>query len=119
MLSALVLNGVSGEVDCTDVVIINNGGTAKGTTKLTQKLAEPTGFSNAIGHGVILGLSTRTGHYQLALGRPGDEIVPKEDSIIGGRLPSIKASGPISIGVNYKINRRSPVEVKAEILTAL
>jgi hypothetical protein len=57
MLSARVLNRVGGEVNCTDVVTINNSGTTKGASKFTQELAQPTGFSDAIGDSTILRLS--------------------------------------------------------------
>jgi len=38
MLCALVLNWVGGEVNCTDIVTINSGGSTKRAAKLTKKL---------------------------------------------------------------------------------
>jgi hypothetical protein len=76
-----MLNWVGGEVNCTDVVTINDGGSAKGATKLTKQLTQPTCFCNTICHGTILCFSTRAGYCGLALGRPRDEIITKEHSI--------------------------------------
>ena len=58
MLGSLVLNRVGGDVECTDVVTINNGGMADRTVELAQKRAQPAGFSDAIGHCTILDFST-------------------------------------------------------------
>jgi hypothetical protein len=69
MLGSLGLNGVGRDVECTDVVTVNNGGMAN-RVELAQKRAQPAGFSDAIGHCTILDFSTRLGHYWLALGGP-------------------------------------------------
>jgi hypothetical protein len=51
---------------CTDVVIINNGGMLDMAAKLPKEMVQLGGFNNTIGHGMILGFSTRSRHYWLA-----------------------------------------------------
>jgi hypothetical protein len=117
MFSALVLDWVGGEVNGTDVVTINNGGTAERAAKLTKQLSQPTGFSDAICHASILGLSTRTGHCCLTLGRP--RFVTKEHSIPRGGAASVWTSCPVCIRVHCKIKRCTPRKVKTEVMAAL
>jgi hypothetical protein len=49
--------------------------------ELLKVLPEPTSFSHAIGHNVILSLGAQSGDDVLALGGPGDEVVTEEHSI--------------------------------------
>jgi hypothetical protein len=49
MLGSLVLHGVGGEVDGTDVVAVDKGAPEKGVMELDQELAEPRGLCHAIG----------------------------------------------------------------------
>jgi hypothetical protein len=119
MLGSLMLDRVGGEVDGTNVVTIDHGGTAKRMMELLQELAQPAGFSNTIRHSPILCLSAGPGHCRLALGRLGDEIVPEEHRIARGRLVRVRTSRPISIRVDSKMSRCGPVKVKTEIQSAL
>ena len=77
MLGALVLNRVSGEVDSIDVVTIDNYGAVKRTAKFLQKVAQPAGLSDSIRNDAIFVLCTGPGHCRLTLGRPGNEVVPR------------------------------------------
>jgi hypothetical protein len=53
-----MLDWVTGEVDCTDIITIDHSGAAKRMVELQQKLAQPAGFGNTIRHGTILRLCT-------------------------------------------------------------
>jgi hypothetical protein len=63
MLDALVLNGVGGEVDVVDVVVVavDQSGSRQGAVQLHKQLTKPTRLSHAIGHGAVLRLTARTG----------------------------------------------------------
>jgi hypothetical protein len=49
--------------------------------ELLEEQPEPTSFSHAVGHGVILSLGARSGDDVLALGGSGDEVVTKEHNV--------------------------------------
>ena len=68
MLGSLMLDWVSGEVDSTDVVAIDQGGTAERTAKLLQKLSQPVGFSYLFRNSPIFSLYTGPRHRRLTLG---------------------------------------------------
>jgi hypothetical protein len=53
---------------------------------------EPTSFSYAIGHDVILSLGARSGDTILTLGGPGDEGVAEEHNVARGGLVCIRAT---------------------------
>ena len=63
MLGSLVLVGIGGEVNGTDVASINNGCTTDMAVEFHEKLAQPVGFSGTIGHDMLLGFCTRPRHY--------------------------------------------------------
>jgi hypothetical protein len=52
--------------------------------ELLEELPEPTSFSHAVGHDVILSLDARSGDNVLPLGGPGDEVVAEEHNIARG-----------------------------------
>jgi len=104
MLGSLMLDRVDGEVDGTDIVTIYHSGAAKRVVKLLQKLSQPAGFSNTVGHSPILRLSTGPGHRWLTFGRPGDKIVPKKHRIPRCGFARVRTSRPISIRVDHEIS---------------
>jgi hypothetical protein len=61
MLCALILNGVGGEVDGADIVIVDESALRQWSMELREEPPEPTTFSHAIGHEAILNLGTRMG----------------------------------------------------------
>jgi hypothetical protein len=61
MLHALVLNGLGGEVDGVDVVVVDEGALRQRSMELLKELPQPAGLHHAIGHGLALSLSTRVG----------------------------------------------------------
>jgi hypothetical protein len=54
---------------------------ANRVVKFPEKLVQPISFGDAIGHGAIHIFIIGPGHCRLVLGRPGNEIVHKEDII--------------------------------------
>jgi hypothetical protein len=43
-----MLHGIGGEVDCADVVAIDEGDVLKGAVELLEKLAQPVGLSTPL-----------------------------------------------------------------------
>jgi hypothetical protein len=58
VLHALMLHGIGGEVDDANVVAVDEGGALEGTMELVEELSQPGSLGHAVGHGVVLGLST-------------------------------------------------------------
>jgi hypothetical protein len=81
MLGALMLNGVGGEVHGVDIITVDKGGPRQWGLELVEQLSQPSGLSHAVGNGTILGLSTGVGDNGLPLGRPGNQVVPREHYI--------------------------------------
>jgi hypothetical protein len=75
MLHTLVLNWVGGEVDGTDIVVVDKSALWQQRMELLEELLEPTSFGHTIGHAAILSLGTRLVDDVLALGEIGDEVV--------------------------------------------
>jgi hypothetical protein len=115
MLFMLVLNGVGGEVDGTDVVAIDESALGQWSMELLEELLEPTSFSHVIGHDVILSLGARSGDDVLAHGGPGDEVVIEKYSVEQGGLACIWATCAFHIHVDRQLEggcRASQVDVK-------
>ena len=106
MLRVLMLDGAGGEVDRADVVAVDEGTPDEGAVQLLEELAEPAGLSHAVGHSAVLGLGTRAGDDRLPLGRPGDEVVTKEHSVSESGPTCVRATRPVSVGVDDKLGRR-------------
>jgi hypothetical protein len=56
MLSALMLNGVGGEVHSADVVAVDKGAPRRRGLELVEQLSQPSGLSHVVGNDTILGL---------------------------------------------------------------
>jgi poly-beta-hydroxyalkanoate depolymerase len=67
MLGALVLNGVGGEVDDADIVVVDQSGPRQGAVQLHKQLMKPTHLCHVVGHDVVLRLSAQTGDDVLTL----------------------------------------------------
>jgi hypothetical protein len=106
MLCTLVLNGVGGEVDGADVVAVDENALRQQSMELLEELPEPTNFSYAVGHGVILSLSARAGDDVLTLGGPGDEIVTEKHSVARGGPTCIRVTRPVRIRVDRQLGGR-------------
>jgi hypothetical protein len=74
--------------------------------ELLEELSQPTSFSHAVGHDVILSLGARAGDDVLVLGGPGDEVVTKEHSIARGGPACIPATRLVRIHVDRQLGRR-------------
>jgi len=57
VFNALMLNWVGGHVDGTDVVTEHQCGAPERGVQLLEKLTQPGGLGNSIGHRAILGFS--------------------------------------------------------------
>jgi hypothetical protein len=116
LLHVLLLHGIGGEVDRTDVVAIDEGGTCEGAVQLMKKLTEPGILGHTIGHNVILGLSAWAWDDELMLRGPGDEVGAPKHGVAGGALTRVGATNSISISVDYRLrSRREPKEAVVEI----
>ena len=58
MLGTLMLYRVGGHVDGTDIVAIYQCGTPERGVQLQEKLVQPSGLCNSIGHHAILSFCT-------------------------------------------------------------
>jgi hypothetical protein len=74
VLGALVLDGVGGHVDGADVVAIDQRCAARRSMKLEEKLSEPRGLRNAVGHGAVLGFGAGAGLLTVKIRQPSHEF---------------------------------------------
>jgi hypothetical protein len=81
MLRPLMLHWIAGEVYSTDVVTVDQGGTARWVAKLKKQLMQPSSFNNTIRHITIFSFGARSGDSVLTLGGPRHQVVPKEHCI--------------------------------------
>ena len=58
VLGASMMNRVGGEVNCGDIVTVDNHGLVDRTRELMKKLTKPGALGDNISHNVILSLST-------------------------------------------------------------
>jgi hypothetical protein len=100
ILRTLVLNEVGGEVDCTDIVVVDETALWQCSMELLEELPEPTSFDHAIGHGAILSLDAWSRDDVLTLGGPRDKVVTEEYSTTRGGLVCIQTIRPVSICVD-------------------
>ena len=75
-----MVDRVGCHVDSTDVVAVDDCGDAQRNVQVLQKLAQPTTLDNDVSNNLVLGLRTGPGHRGLPFGRPGHQIVSKEDT---------------------------------------
>jgi hypothetical protein len=110
MLGVLVLNGVGGEVDGTDVVTVNQSDLWQGAAQLHKQLMKPTLLYHIVGHGAVLHLYARTGDDTLTLWEPGNEVVTQEHRVAYSGSASVGTTGPINISVDDEVQRRGMVK---------
>jgi hypothetical protein len=106
VLRALMLHGVGGEVDCADVVAVDEGGALEGTVELVEELSQPGGLCHAVGHGAVLGLSTGARDDGLPLGGSGDEVDAQKHDVTGGGSTHVWTASPVGVGVDHEFRRR-------------
>jgi hypothetical protein len=83
--------------------------------ELLKVLPEPTSFSHAIGHNMILSLGAQSGDDVLALGGPGDEVVTEEHSIARGGPACIWATRPVRIRVDHQLGGGGASQVETKV----
>jgi hypothetical protein len=81
MISALLLNGVGGEVHGADIITVDKCAPRRQGLELVEQLTQPSDISHAVGNDMILSLSAGAGDDGLPLGRPGNQVVPQEHRI--------------------------------------
>jgi hypothetical protein len=67
-------------------------------------------LSHIVDHDAVLGLGAGSGDDRLALGQPGDEVVPEEHGIARGGPACVGTACPVGIGVDVKLCSREPAE---------
>jgi hypothetical protein len=100
MFGVLMLNGVDREVHGADVVAVDESAPRRQTLELMEQLAQPGGFSHAVGDGAVLGFHAGPRDDRLSLGRPGHKVVPEEHRIAGRR---VQTSSPVSVSVDDEV----------------
>jgi hypothetical protein len=100
MLCALMLHGIGGEVDCPEVITVDEGGALEGAMELLEKLAQPESLNHAIGHNAVLDLSFGVRDNRLSLGGLGDEVGAQEHDVTRSGPACIKEV--CHIGVKYQ-----------------
>jgi hypothetical protein len=103
MFGVLMLNGVDREVHGVDVVAVDESAPRRQTLELMEQLAQPGGFSHAVGDGAVLGFHAGPIDDRLSLGRPGHKVVPEEHRIAGRRVISVRTSSPVSVSVDDEV----------------
>jgi hypothetical protein len=101
-----MLHGIGGEVDCADVVAVDEGGALEGTVELVEELSQPGDLCHAVGHGAVLGLSTGARDDGLPLGGPRDEVGAQEHGVTGGGSTRVWTASPVGVGVDHEFRRR-------------
>jgi hypothetical protein len=115
MLRPLVLDGVGGEVDRTDIVAVDQCAPGRRSVQLSEKLSEPGGLSHAVSDSAVLRLGTRPGDHRLALRRPGHQVATQEDSVAGGGAASVWTPCPVNVSVDDKVGGGGPVKEEAVV----
>jgi hypothetical protein len=103
MLSALMLDGVGGEVHDIDVVMVDKGALRRQTLELMEQLVQPGGLNDVIGDRAIISLRARSGDDRLSFGQPGKHVVPQEHCVAGCRAACVWTASPVSISVDDEI----------------
>jgi hypothetical protein len=115
MFGALVLNWVGGEVDSTDIIAADEAGSVERMVEFLKKLPEPGNLSNTICNGSVFSFSAGSGDGGLTFRGLGHKAVTKKESVTRGGTASVRASGPIRIGVNHKLIRSSTGNNKSNV----
>lgn len=118
MLGPLVLNRVGGEVHRTDVVAVDKSAPGRRSVELDKELPKPGCLSHAVSDSAVLRLGTGAGDHRLTLGRPGHQVAAQKDGVAGGRAPSVRTPGPVSVGVDNKLSGGRPVKKEAVVHSA-
>jgi hypothetical protein len=96
-----MLHMIGGDVDRTDIVPVDEGGTLKGAMELLEKLAQPGVLCHAVGYNAALGL--RAGAGDLLLGGPTDEVGAQKHGITGSGPTRVGTTNPVCVGVDHEL----------------
>ena len=92
MLRAMMMNGVGREIDCRDMVIVDNGGLRDVKEQLLEKLPKPRALGDDIGHNTILSLNTGAGYRGLSIRRPRYKRGTQVDEVAGSAATGVDTS---------------------------
>lgn len=98
-----MLHRIAREVDRTNVVAVDEGGTLELVVELLEKLVQLGGLGHAVGHSTILGLSAGARKDMLSLGGPGDDVGAQEYCITESEAACVGAASSVSVGVDQKL----------------
>jgi hypothetical protein len=119
MLGALMLNGVGGEVDDVDIVVIDQSDPWQGVVQLHTQLLKSTRLCHTVGHDTVLCLSVWMGDDVLTLWGSGDEVVTQEHCVAWSGPVSVGTTSLVSISVDDEVRRRGAVKKQAKVKGAL
>jgi hypothetical protein len=74
--------------------------------ELVEKLEQPGGLCQAVGHSAVLGLHAGARDDGLSLGGLGDEAGAQEHGITGSGSARVGTTSPVSAGVGHELQRR-------------
>jgi hypothetical protein len=77
MLGMLILNGVGGEVHGADIIAVDKCALRRWGLELVEQLTQQSDFSQAVCNVTILGISAGAGDDGMPLGRPRNQVVPR------------------------------------------
>jgi hypothetical protein len=103
MFCALVLNGVGGEVDNANVVVVDQNGSRQGVVQLHEQLMKQECLRHAVSHDAVLCLIARMGDDVLALGGLGDEDAAQEHRVARSGPMSVETADPVSVSVDDEV----------------
>jgi hypothetical protein len=112
MLHATMMDRVSGHVDSTDIVAVDDHRRRDGCMELLEQLTKPTCLSHSVRNSTVLSLRTRKRDRSLSFGGPRDDVVAEEDTISGSGAPRVWTACPISIGVGCQASDAACTDVK-------
>jgi hypothetical protein len=118
MLGALMLNGVSGEVDDADVFTIDQRALRQQTLELMEQLSQPSGLSHTIGNSTVLGLHAGM-EDSLPFDRPGHQIGPQEDRVAWSGVMCVRTPRPVSVCVDDEVGAGRAMQEKAVLRSHL
>ena len=105
MLRATMMNGVGREVDCRDIVTVDNGGLRDVKEQLLEKQPKPQALGDGIGHSTILSLSTGAGYRGLSFRRPRYKRGTQVDAVAGSEATGVRAANSIGVTVGKKVGQ--------------
>jgi hypothetical protein len=119
MLGALMLDGIGGKVDNTDVVTIGKCTLVERRVKLLKQLAQLASVHDAICNNLVFNLSTRPGDDVLTLRWPRDQVFLEKHNIARARSAWIQTTSLVVIRVDNELGGGRAAKTKTQIQSVL